>query len=282
MIRHAPSIGLGLGLSLRSDVLGATGPLDLVSGASAAYSTRALSRGWVAGDVVEVRRSSDSTTQDFTAGQIANGDMAAFCGVGDGFISTWYDQSGNANDATQSTTTSQPKIVDAGVLITEGGLPAFYVDGVDDRLELTSAITNVGDFYVGYVSVIEETSGLQAILGANTNTNYLRVSDRRWQLYSGTGAGNTGTIAWSAPFNSRYLMSFNRSGSSVTAQLDGLAAGNGTNAADITTFTKLFLRSNSTSQLWKGNVQELIIYKSDQSANREAIETNINDYFGIY
>ena len=77
-------------------------------------------------------------------------------------------------------------------------------------------------------------------------------------------------------------MSFNRSGSSVTAQLDGLAAGNGTNASDITTITKLFQRASNTSQLWKGNVQELIIYKSDQSANREAIETNINNRYEIY
>ena len=77
-------------------------------------------------------------------------------------------------------------------------------------------------------------------------------------------------------------MSFYRSGSSVTAQLDGLADGNGTSASDITAITKLFQRASNTSQLWKGNVQELIIYKSDQSANREAIETNINNRYEIY
>ena len=57
MIRHAPSIGLGLGLSLRgSGVGGFTGLLDTYPGAAAAYSLRALSAGWLAGDVVEVRQ----------------------------------------------------------------------------------------------------------------------------------------------------------------------------------------------------------------------------------
>ena len=38
----------------------------------------------------------------------------------DGFVTQWYDQSGNANHATQGTDASQPKIVDAGSLVTGG------------------------------------------------------------------------------------------------------------------------------------------------------------------
>ena len=82
--------------------------LNKYPGAAAAYSLRCL-KSWDDGKrVVEVRRSSDSTTQDFTASQITNGELVAFCGAGDGFVSTWYDQSGNANDAVQATTTAQP------------------------------------------------------------------------------------------------------------------------------------------------------------------------------
>ena len=33
---------------------------------------------------------------------------------------------------------------------------------------------------------------------------------------------------------------------------------------------------------YDGNMQEIILYTSDQSANRAAIETNINDYYTIY
>ena len=38
----------------------------------------------------------------------------------DGTVSTWYDQSGNTNDATQTDPTKQPKIVDGGSLLTNG------------------------------------------------------------------------------------------------------------------------------------------------------------------
>jgi hypothetical protein len=37
----------------------------------------------------------------------------------DGFVETWYDQSGN-RDAVQATAANQPKIVDAGSLLTAG------------------------------------------------------------------------------------------------------------------------------------------------------------------
>jgi len=52
-----------------------TGVLDDYPGAAAAYSLRALSSGWLAGDVVEVRRSSDSDTEGFTQGEIDSGAM---------------------------------------------------------------------------------------------------------------------------------------------------------------------------------------------------------------
>jgi hypothetical protein len=40
--------------------------------------------------------------------------------LNDGFVSKWYDQSGNDNHATQGTAASQPKIVDGGSLVSGG------------------------------------------------------------------------------------------------------------------------------------------------------------------
>ena len=39
----------------------------------------------------------------------------------DGHVTTWYDQSGNNNSSNQTLASSQPKIVDGGTLVTEGG-----------------------------------------------------------------------------------------------------------------------------------------------------------------
>jgi hypothetical protein len=51
----------------------------------------------------------------------------------DGFVETWYDQSGNGNDATQNVAASQPKIVDVWQSWCRGGLD---FDGVNDWLQV--------------------------------------------------------------------------------------------------------------------------------------------------
>ena len=239
-----------------------TGLLDDFPNAAAAYSLRALTRNWVAGDVVEVRRSSDSSTDSFTESQILSGAMLSFVkkpgdftndganpfevlsnnGTGDGFsatntfgvglaksglvtgttsdmvtitfdilltsgspsinlrqgdivrsssvaintsgsksidltatgtfdnftfgdadipseftisnvrfstangfVSTNYDQSGaTVRDATQATTTQQPKIVDAGAVVLDGnGNTSTLWDGIDDDLDVLAGFAGL-------------------------------------------------------------------------------------------------------------------------------------------
>ena len=109
------------------------GLLDLVPGAAAAYSLRSLSNSY-AGPVVTVRRSSDDAEEDFTAAEVADGTLAAFCGAGDGFVYRWWDQSGNANHAVAAADANEPQIVDSGVVVLEEGKPAIQFDGTDDTL----------------------------------------------------------------------------------------------------------------------------------------------------
>ena len=53
--------------------------------------------------------------------------LLAFVGSGSGFVTKWYDQSGQGNDIAQATASKQPKIVDSGTY-----LGAVEFDGVDD------------------------------------------------------------------------------------------------------------------------------------------------------
>ena len=84
--------------------------LDTYTGAAAAYSLRKL-RTLYTGDAIRVRRSSDNTEQDigFSTYSVSldTVSLLAFAGTGDAFVKTWYDQSGNSNDATQTTTVNQ-------------------------------------------------------------------------------------------------------------------------------------------------------------------------------
>lgn len=52
---------------------------------------------------------------------------------GDGLVSVWADQSGHANDATQSVASSQPLFVTNAF----NGQPAIRFDGQNDRLNFT-------------------------------------------------------------------------------------------------------------------------------------------------
>ena len=77
--------------------------------ATVAYSLRKLRSGQTI--AIRVRRSSDNAEQDigFVGDETAS--LLSFCGVGNGFVTTWYDQSGNGYDATQPIQANQPQIV---------------------------------------------------------------------------------------------------------------------------------------------------------------------------
>lgn len=264
-----------------------TGLLDTYGGAAAAYSLRALSSGWLAGDVVEVRRSSDSTSDTFTANQVTNGDLEAFCGVGDGFVSTWYDQSGNGNDATQATTTAQPKIVDAGSLVS-GGLD---FDGVDDRLTCpslyssdisvfnvvtTSNTVNTGNF-MRIVHLCDGSDSFQLTRGGDASIGEL--TSRNTAFQSGITAFTHGNI------NGINLISAVTSSTDTDAYIDGSLQPNtsqGLGSGNSATTTIGARDDLGSSTFLAGFHAELIIYDSDQTANRVAIEANINAAYSIF
>jgi hypothetical protein len=114
-----------------------TRPLDIQNGTSAwgLYQLRTA----YSGPLLKVRRSSDDTTQDIGfdsgTGALDTAALLAFCGAGDGFVDTAYDQTGNGRNFTQATTANQPKIVSSGAMVTGvGGLPALLFDALNDNL----------------------------------------------------------------------------------------------------------------------------------------------------
>lgn len=99
---------------------------------TALFSFRKLNPAY-SGNCMKVRRSTDNTTLDigFVGGVLDTAALLAFVGAGNGFVHTWYDQSGNGNNVTQTTASAaQPRIVSGGVLDTSDGYPAIYFNGV--------------------------------------------------------------------------------------------------------------------------------------------------------
>ena len=274
-----------------------SGLLDQYGGASAAYSLRALSSGWLAGDVVEVRRSSGGDPESFTASQITSGAMLAwvteFSGTADGFVSTWYDQSGNANNATQATTTSQPKIVSAGALVT-GGLD---FDGVDDSLGLTGlSLTSTGwssfvkwnaDSFATDMAILRcrplgVAAGINGIIPLET-TSTSKFSPNILEDNSVEAiAINTsafGTLSTATDYLNTTILTSSAvdlwTNSSQETYTNSILSGA---IIPISTvgITQIYIgTADGSTRPFNGKICEVILYDSDQTANRAAIEALI-------
>jgi hypothetical protein len=130
------------GILARSGGGGASLLLDTYTGAAVAYSLRKLRTAYT-GAAIRVRRSSDNAEQNinFVSGDLDTASLLTFCGAGNGFITTWYDQSGNANNATQPTLlASQAQIVSSGAIITDPNTGKISVTWTNDNYPLNSTM----------------------------------------------------------------------------------------------------------------------------------------------
>jgi hypothetical protein len=120
--------------------------LDQLSAPSAAaYSLRKLRNAYT-GSAIRVRRSSDNAELDI--GFAASGDLnttalLTFVGSGNGFVATWYDQSGNGRNAAQATAGSQPQIVSNGAIETQNGRPTVAQSLVTQSLPISAAFSGL-------------------------------------------------------------------------------------------------------------------------------------------
>ena len=81
------------------------------------------------------------------------------------------------------------------------------------------------------------------------------------------------------------LGGFIYNGTNFQAYLNGSADGaSGAAAINAETSIQSYIgaRADGNQDFFAGKVSEIITYKSDQSANREAIEANINNQYDIY
>ena len=107
-----------------SENFGYFGVLDFYPTATVAYSLGLLRNAYT-GNAIRVRRASDNTEQNigFTLqGGLDTTALTSFCSGTNGFVTTWYDQSGNGNNFTQPTAGSQPQIVSSGAILSQSGV----------------------------------------------------------------------------------------------------------------------------------------------------------------
>jgi len=261
------------------------GVLDFAPGAAAAYSLRSLSRSY-ADPVVTVRRSSDDAEEDFTAAEVDDGTLAAFCGAGDGFVYRWWDQSGNANHAVAAADTNEPKIVDSGVVITEEGKPALQFDGNNDYFSSGSILSLNGSVTLSLVTDVSSDDDIRTIfsyggfvtggflLQREGTANKIRYADRN----TSTRLLDFHSLAAADGLTHICALCGNRT--SVTVLKNSVAetvvaAAN----SHITNTLEIGRRSDTASQYWNGRVTEIVFWQADLTQSIDRITGNTMWYY---
>lgn len=97
--------------------------------------------------------------------------LLTFAGSDSVYVVTVYDQSGGAHDATQADAAEQPKIVDAGVLLTLSGKATMLLDGTDDSFDIaTLKTTDIAAYSCAMKSTGAAWNTYGGILAPNTVT----------------------------------------------------------------------------------------------------------------
>lgn len=271
---------------------GFSGLLDDYSGAAAAYSLRKLDKDYT-GAAIRVRK--DTTGQPeqdvfFTAsGDLDTSAIKTFLNARNGFVVTWYDQSGNDRNATQATAARQPRIANLGVIDRRLGEPSVFFDGGTNRLS-TASFADIDGNYTVFASTFKLDSLSRYILSHASSTTpnaneYLKVviNIPRTEPRIGTIFRNDDGSRLNITDN--YLLTALKTATTLEVFVNNTTNGSTTitgNANNTNNPLTIGAYRNDGQFHFRGNMHEIIFYGSDKSSDRVGIQNNINSYYGIY
>ena len=266
--------------------------LNYYPGSAGAYSLRKLDYTYT-GSAIRVRRSSDNAEQNigFVNNQLDTASLLAFCGAGNGFVTTWYDQSGNARNTVQATTANQPIIVLSGSIYNINSKPAILFNGSSTELRTATiaswlTATPYTFILVDSVNTIKSdnyfcgtagTSGLidRAVIAgyrSSSQVTLAQYNDDANFSFTQVQQQKLHNIYFKFP-NSEYFINNTSLGTQT----------NPVNGANITDGGFQIGRAYGEGALnYNGYLQEVITYASNQLTNRTGINSNINSYYSIY
>jgi hypothetical protein len=246
------------------------------------------------GNAIRVRRSSDNAEQNigFTAlGNLDTTALTSFCSGTNGFVTTWYDQSGNARNAIQTSAANQPQIVSSGSVLTENGKPCVNFTSTDKNLATLTQNDIFNDCTISYVCrQISNIGNFVGVFGYGDNgqeakNRYLGIAPSNFLVFIIFGSDYISTINATGDttinlYSSNYIMSTNglTTYKNATSQ-----SGSPRTLGTITTSSSFSI--NSIANRYSGgtiNFSEGVFYDFDNNSNLNGIRANQNTFYGIY
>ena len=282
---------------------------------SVAYGLRKLSSTY-SGPALRIRRSSDGELRDVyfnSSGVLSLASLVSAAGGGDasattlggwigansGTVATWYDQSGQWRNAYQDIVANQPRVINAGVIETQNGKPAIFLNGVASYL-VQSTLSVANPYSINTVASRTATwggssGGYQRLIHlGSTGDGFGFLGANAGNYATFTGAGNGGAtwndVAANSPAfsigsaSSILTMTAASGAGGLLPYRNGLAqtAKTGT-AATSTGFTigATYVGTN-TAQLWTGYISDFEIFPAVlPTSARTALECNQGTFYAI-
>ena len=262
--------------------------LDTYTGSIGAYSLRRIKTGATAS--IRVRRSSDNQETDIgfdSTGNLNTSTLLSFVGSGNGYVKTWYDQSGLGRHANQTTAARQPWIVNSGNLYTDSeGRPRIWFFASWLSIPTTVNLTGessifimgngdgVGSGYSGFICYnANDNPELRLLMNGNAHIAY-------WNnAYVYQGSTNTSTKkAYAFTISGTSTRTF-RSWSDGVEVLPTTGNGSYTTSgfSNATEFTiGGYIR---TSGYHNGYMNEMIVYGSNKTSDVQNISLHQRSYW---
>jgi len=275
--------------------------LDTYTGAAVGYSLRRISFTYT-GFAVKVQDNVGGATLDvgFNSNrELDTAAIAAYGGSNDVFVTTWYDQSGNSNNATQASSVVRPKIYDGttGTVVDNNGKPTLSF--LNDRVVLTNELflrSNAPDAFL--ISLVAEgtegTSNGEYFGGiTSSSTNFFAVygssNNYRWRHTNDAGTGNINTsFAFPSPapvVGEMSLLNLYIESSTKKMQFNGQQLTISGNTAWSSTAAYKFnlgVLGRPYAEALNLQVSEFVVWPNQSSTDLSEIQTNINNFYSIY
>ena len=197
-----------------------------------------------------------------------------------GFVETWYDQSGNGEDMTQGTAGNQPSIILNGGQVKDykGNNSIDFVSGstrVLDKSSTTTAKTCI-------IVLDEDSSGsaARAILGFSASTSFMRL-DASTDLEVKAVGVTANYRAVPTDVTSLYFWYTNGTDEDKLFANNVEEGDTTSNTPPNLPFTRIGAR-NSDSDPYNSRITEVIAFAEDLSADRTVLQDDVNNNYNIF
>ena len=220
------------------------------------------------GALIRVRRSSDNSESDISfnsQGVLDSVSLLNFVGANNGFITKWYDQSGNGYHVDQTTAAFQPKIISSGSLNLINNKPT-----ISFLKSSTQSLSNAASFLVRSTYIVASYTG----------ATYADYDGANCDMGVSTFGilGDAATTSLYQSFKTNYV---NGIQTSVTPMNNSLfvAVSQETNMDSTWNGFNIGKQSSYLFRTWDGNISEAFNFSTRSVSDKRLIELNQSKYY---